>query len=230
MAQLLRAGPASLEGLRWLARVGPTPMEAWACAMGWGRRAAQSHSQRLEREGWLRRYAMTRGHGSLLVATHRGVRVAQLEHSAPPAPAPTLWAHDCACAWTAAWLTVRKADWRGPREVLSDPGMTGKLEWQTGAGWRRVTHRPDLSLTIATGEVVLEVELQRKASKRLAAILSMYRRWLGESRIVGVVYVCGSPRLAERIRQFAGDAGLPPGATRVELLEEVRDQARGASA
>ncbi len=81
MPELLRAGPASILGLRWLARVGPAPMDAWACAMGWGLRAAQSHSQRLEREGWLRRYAMTRGNGSLLVATDRGIRVGELPRS-----------------------------------------------------------------------------------------------------------------------------------------------------
>ena len=30
----LGPGPASLEGLRWLCRVGPAPIDAWGCAMG----------------------------------------------------------------------------------------------------------------------------------------------------------------------------------------------------
>ena len=176
MPEVLRAGPASMTGAcDGSLGSGQSPMDAWACAMGWGLRAAQSHSQRLEREGWLRRYAMTRGHGSLLVATDRGIRVGELELSAAPRPTPTWWAHDCACAWTAAWLTVRRAEWRGPREVLADPELTGKLEWQTRTGWRRSTHRPDLTLAIPDGQVVVEVELQRKDTKRLAAILSMYR-------------------------------------------------------
>jgi hypothetical protein len=206
MPEVLRAGPASMSGLRWLAAVGPSPMDAWSCAMGWGRRTAQSHSQRLEGEGWLRRYAMTRGHGSLLVATERGIRVAELTLSAAPRPTPTWWAHDCACAWTAAWLTVRGADWRGPRQVLADPGLTGRIEWQTRNGWRDATHRPDLALAIHDGQVVVEVELQRKDTKRLAAILSMYRKWLDERRIIGVVYVCASQHLAHRVREF----GTPP--------------------
>ena len=229
MPEVLRAGPASMTGLRWLARVGPAPMDAWACAMGWGLRAAQSHSQRLEREGWLKRYAMTRGNGSLLLATDRGIRVAELALSAAPRPAPTWWAHDCACAWTAAWLTVRDADWRGPREVLADPDLTGKLEWQTGTGWRRATHRPDLTLAIPGGLVVVEVELQRKASKRLAAVLTMYRSWLGESRVAGVVYVCGNHNIANRVREFSLEAGLRASATRIELLHSIRAQATGAA-
>ncbi|MHB8657697.1 MAG: hypothetical protein ACYC91_07035 [Solirubrobacteraceae bacterium] len=225
MPELLRAGPGSILGLRWLARVGPSPMDAWACAMGWGLRAAQSHSQRLEREGWLRRYAMTRGNGSLLVATDRGIRVGDLELSAAPRPTPTWWAHDCACAWTAAWLTVRRADWRGPREVLADPRLVGKLEWQTGAGWRRATHRPDLVLSIPNGGVVVEVELRRKSSRRLAAVLSLYRSWLADSKIAGVVYVCGSTALADRVARFSTDAGIPDRAARFELLDDVQAQA-----
>jgi hypothetical protein len=153
-----------------------------------------------------------------------------LEVSASTAPAPTLWAHDCACAWTAAWLTVRGADWRGPREVLADPELKGELAWQTRNGWRRVAHRPDLSLLIAEVPVAVEVELQRKAEKRLAAVLSMYRRWLDEARIAGVVYVCGTATLADRLRRHTVDAGLPPTATRIELLEVVREQASGAPA
>jgi hypothetical protein len=192
--------------------------------MGWGLRATQSHSQRLEHEGWLRRFAMTRGQGSLLVATDRGIRVAELALSAAPRPAPTWWAHDCACAWTAAWLTVRDADWRGPREVLADPGLTGQLEWQTRTGSRRSTHRPDLTLEIPDGQVVVEVELQRKDTRRLGAILSMYRGWIDESRIAGVVYVCGSQRLADRVREFSLEAGLPAKVTRIELLDSIRTQ------
>src|SRR5450755_3330117 len=84
----LRAGPASLAGLEWLVRVGVAPMEAWACAMGWGDRVARSHASRLERAGWLERHRMIRGQGSLLAATRRGVRMAGLPVSAPAAPGP----------------------------------------------------------------------------------------------------------------------------------------------
>lgn len=225
MTDLLRAGPASCAGLRWLARVGPSPLEAWRCAMGWAYRTAHSHAQRLEREGWLVRYAMMRGSGSLLAATNSGIRAAELELTAGPRPTPTLWAHDCGCAWTAAWLTVREAEWRGPRELLGDPSISGRLEWQTGAGWRRSTHRPDLMLTIDAGQVVVEVELQRKSTKRLAAILGLYGAWIAASRIAGVVYVCATQRLAARVQELSPQAGIPSSALRLELLDKVRAQA-----
>ncbi len=53
-----------MTGLRWLARLAPTPMDVWALCDGLGLRTAQSHSQRLQRED-LRRYAMARGNGAL---------------------------------------------------------------------------------------------------------------------------------------------------------------------
>jgi hypothetical protein len=220
-------GLASMAGLRWLVRVGPGPMEAWRCAMSWSPSVAGSHAQRLEREGWLQRYRMTRGQGSLLVATRRGVRMSGIEVSAAAAPAPTWWAHNCACAWTAAWLSVRGRDWRGPREVLADPELRGKLEWRTGTGMRRSGHRPDLTVLIPAGTVAVEVEVARKSSKRLRAVLSLYRRWLAEERITGVIYVCGDPSAAERIGKVAHETGLPADALRTEPLTNVQAQALG---
>src|SRR5207248_2647772 len=72
-------GPASLRGLAWLARVGPAPVAAWACAMGWGKRVAMRHAQRLVDYGWVGRYATVRGEGSLLVVTRTGVQTTGLE-------------------------------------------------------------------------------------------------------------------------------------------------------
>jgi hypothetical protein len=218
-------GPASLAGLSWLARVGPGPVDAWRCAMGWSTSVAKSHARRLEERGWLERHRMTRGHGSLLLATRRGVQMCELELSPAPVPAPTSWAHDCACAWTAAWLSVRGRDWRGPREVLGDAQLKGEIQWRTGAGMRRAGHRPDLVVHIPAGVVAVEVELQRKASARLSAILSLYGRWLVEDRITGVIYVCADEAGAERINAAATSSGLPDDALRTELLESVRDQA-----
>ena len=170
--------------------------------MGWCVSVAGSHARRLEREGWLERYRMTRGQGSLLVATRRGVRMSGLAVGAPSAPAPTWWAHDCACAWTAAWLSVRGRDWRGPREVLADPRLKGELEWLTRNGWRRSGHRPDLAAVMPTGMVAIEVELQRKADKRLRAVLGLYGQWLTERRITGLIYVCRDEAGAERVREL----------------------------
>jgi hypothetical protein len=41
--------------------------------MAWSEVAARHHARRLESEGWLERYPMTRGEGSLFVATRAGV-------------------------------------------------------------------------------------------------------------------------------------------------------------
>jgi hypothetical protein len=84
------------------------------------------------------------------------------------------WGHDCACAWTAAWLTLRGRDWRGPHEVLVDPELKGKLEWRTRLGTRHSGHRPDLAVMISSGVVAKEVELARKSTNRVLAVLSMY--------------------------------------------------------
>ena len=101
MGRILRPGPGSMRGLEWLARVGPAPLDAWRCAMGWSEVAARSHARRLEREGWLARYPMKRGEGSLFVATRRGVGMTDVPVTAAVAPAATWWAHLSACAWVA---------------------------------------------------------------------------------------------------------------------------------
>lgn len=226
MAVELRAGPASLAGLEWLVRVGPAPVDAWRCAMGWGERVARSHASRLEREGWLARYPMIRGEGSLLVATRRGVRMSGLRLTAPAEPGPVSWAHDCACAWTAAWLTLRGRDWRGPREVLVDPELKGKLEWRTRLGVRHSGHGPDLAVMAPSGVVAMEVELARKSTNRLLAVLTMYWGWFSRRKLTGLIYVCGDQAGAERVEQAAYEAGVPEGGLRIELLSTIREQAQ----
>jgi hypothetical protein len=151
----------------------------------------------------------------------------ELPVSPAPTPAPTSWAHDCACAWTAAWLSVRGRDWRGPREVLADGVMKGEIEWRTRAGTRHAGHRPDLAVRIPAGAVAVEVELERKATNRLRAILSLYARWLAEDRVTGVIYVCANKARAASITAAAADAELPNDGLRTELLDDVRSQAIG---
>jgi hypothetical protein len=224
----LRAGPASVAGLEWLVRVGVAPMEAWACAMGWGDRVARSHASRLERAGWLERHPMIRGQGSLLAATRRGVRMSGLPASAPAAPDPASWAHDSGCAWTAAWLGARGArEWRGPREVLIDPDLNRTVVWSTRSSLRRSGHRPDLMLHAL---LAVEVELQRKSASRMVGIASMYRAWMSEGGIAGVLYVCANARLADHVLAHVAQAGIPHGhGLWIELLEDVREQARGGT-
>lgn len=172
-------------------------MDASACAMGWGERVARSHASRLEREGWIERHPMIRGDGSLLITTRRGVRMTGLPVTAPPAPEPTYWAHDCASAWTAAWLTARGAkDWMGPREVLRDPELKRRVFWSARVSLRTTGHRPDLLVHSARGPVPIEVELQRKNNPRTEGILVMCYGWIIEDTITGVAYICATLQAA----------------------------------
>ena len=149
----------------------------------------------------------------------------------PAAPAPTWWAHDCACAWTAAWLSVRGREWRGPREVLADPRLKGELEWLTGTAGGASGHRPDLAVVMPTGMVAIEVELQRKADKRLRAILGLYGQWLTERQITGLIYVCRDDAVAKRIREIgSGGRATRRRATRSSCSAPCRPQALGRSA
>jgi hypothetical protein len=231
VARLLGPGPASLEGLRWLARVGPSPIEACGCAMGWSGATARSHAARLVREGWVARRVMTRGEGSLLVATRAGVRVAGAGVSAAVLPEPTWWAHLRACAWVAAWLTVRGRSMLGGRELLVDGGWRGELVWSERGVLRQSGHTPDLAGgTPGAGWVAIEVELAHKSTARLRAIVGLHAGWIAAGRTVGVMYVCGDRRLAERVRALGGEVGLRSESRtlRTELLAEMRGQALAA--
>ena len=230
MSRLLRPGPASMEGLRWLARVGPCPLDAWRCAMGWSEVAARSHASRLEREGWLARYPMTRGDGSLFLATRTGIAVAGLSMRAAGRPAPTWWAHHCGIAWAAAWLTVRGHEFSGARELLEDAEWSGQISWCDRGGYRKATHRPDLVIHRNGGHVGLEVELSRKSTERLRAILRRHLIWWRGGATGGVIYVCRDVDGCERIRKVGADIGFVgdrPG-LRIELLETIEAQALAA--
>ena len=82
VSRRLGPGPATIDGLRWLARVGPAPIDAWACAMGWAVPTAKSHAARLKRERWIDRVARPHGDGSLIFATRQGVQVAGVDVAA----------------------------------------------------------------------------------------------------------------------------------------------------
>jgi len=215
----LGVGPATLRGLAWLARVGPSPMGAWGCAMGWVERVARRHAQRLEAQGWLERRWTTVGEGPLLVVTRAGVQMTGLELRPAQTPAPTWWAHWRACAWTAAWLECRGREWLGQREVLELEQWSGQVRWSDGRGRQVARHRPDL---VARGSTPVEVELARKSDSRTGGLMTMYGGWVAAGRIPGVIYVVGSERTRERIVKIAGDHGLH---VRIELLEAIVEQA-----
>lgn len=217
----LGPGPGSLRGVAWLARVGPAPVAAWACAMGWGVRVAMRHAQRLEAYGWAGRCATARGEGSLLVVTRAGVQMAGLEVRPAHAPGPTWWAHWRACAWTAAWLECRRREWLGQREVLELEEWSGQARWSDGRGRQVVRHRPDL---VARGSTPVEVELARKSDSRMGGLMTMYGGWVAVGRIPGVMYVAGSEQTRERIARIASEHELN---VRIELLDAIVEQALG---
>ena len=132
--------------------------------MGWAPGTARSPAARLTRVGWVARAGRPKGVGSLLYATATGVRVAELRLPPAPAAAPTWWAHLAGCAWTAAWLTARRREMLGSRELLIDDAWRGVLN----DGPRSVVHRPDL-IGVVPGRrpAVIEVELTRKSRVRL---------------------------------------------------------------
>jgi hypothetical protein len=228
----LRVGPGSLRGLEWLGRVGPSGVEAWAAALGWSRQTAFSHARRLEDVGWVTRCPTVRGDGSLVVITRRGVCQTGLEVAAPRTPAPTWWAHLHACAWAAAWLTARGRAMQGPREVAVDDSWTGELRWRDARGQRKAHHRPDLAWLVEGQRVAVEVELQRKSTPRLEAILALHQRWRSSGHTGGVIYICGDHEIRDRTVRVAAAHDLktgPGGGLRVETLELIEQQACQAS-
>ena len=203
MTRVLGPGWATMAGLRWLSRVGPAPLDAWRCAMGWSEVAARSHAKRLEREGWLARYPMRRGDGCLFVATRVGVAVAGVPVRAPGDPAPTWWAHHCGVAWMAAWLTVRPRVFLGQREVLSRPEWSGQLHWQDRNSFKRSGHRPDLVASRDSSTFAIEVELAGKSRPRLDAILKLHDDWIRGGKTGGVIYICGNEEGQRRVERSA---------------------------
>jgi hypothetical protein len=229
--RVLNVGPASMAGLVWLARVGPTPLDAWATAMRWSDRTARSHAARLERDELLRRCRMTVGDGALVWATGRGVRRTGVDAPRPDPPSATLWAHWAACGWVAAWLTVRDRDWLGQQELLNLDEWSDTVAWSERDRSRRVTHRPDLVVmppASADSEqrrrVPVEVELTRKSDPRLTAIMQHYRRWRQTGHATGLLYVVDSDAMADRIADAAARAGVGVGVQRLDaIVEQTRD-------
>jgi hypothetical protein len=226
MSRALRPGPGSMKGLAWLARVGPSPLDPWRYAMGWSEVAARSHARRLELEGWLERCPMTRGHGSLFLATRKGVAVLGLPLIASSTPAPTWWAHDSGCAWTAAWLAVRGRTFLGPRELLVDPEGSGPLSWFDRHSFKRSGHRPDLVGLLPNARIAIEVELAPKSKPRLDAILNLHLGWIIRRKTNGVIYICGDHEACNRIEKAGERVGLYPSSKRlrIETLDTIKAQ------
>ena len=112
--------------------------------MGWSSGTGRSHVARLTRQGWIARVGRPLGKGSLFFATRLGVRVAGVDVPPAPPPAPIWWDHHDACAWVAAWLTVRDRGLVGPRELIADE------TWQVWTMICLPSARPDIQPSAIT--------------------------------------------------------------------------------
>lgn len=151
---------------------------------------------------------MTRGEGSLFVATRSGVAVAGLPVRPAGPPAPTSWAHHCGCAWVAASLTARDHAFLGPRELLEDRTWSGEITWRDRRGYNSSTHRPDLIGAPDVNPTAIEVELTKKSSERLRAIIELHARWHAAGWSGGLIYICGDEDVRTRIANAAWQYGL----------------------
>lgn len=233
-----RPGPRSLVALRWLTRVGASPVEPLALVMHWSHAVVHDHVARLASAGLVQRVPMTRGEGSLIVVTPDGARMAGcLGAAAPRSLAPTTWAHTVACAWTAAWFELRGRRWLSSREILEEDGWRGRVVYQDGYGrTQRIKHHPDLGTFVGDGgwPVAVEVELHRKSLARLRGILGMYaaRTADPEPDLAGVLYVTGPDDVGCALRRAAEAVAFdehPCGRLRLIAIEDVIAQTRGVA-
>jgi hypothetical protein len=172
---------------------------------------------------------MTRGHGSLFVATRVGVAVANIPVRASGEPGPTWWTHHSGCAWVAAWLTVRGREMIAGRELLGRHDWSAEINWRDHKGQHTSGHRPDLvGVRDDRRPVAIEVELAQKSVERLQAILRLHAAWRAAGKTNGVQYVCGDMDGCERIATVAAAAGSfsadDPG-LRVRLLATITTEA-----
>lgn len=164
--------------------------------------------------------------GRCFWATRKGVRVLGLPLVAATEPAATWWAHDSACAWTAAWATVRGRQYLGPRELLSTSEWSGELHWQDRHNFKRSGHRPDLIAFLNGQAIPIEVELANKSKSRLNAILNLHAAWIVGRKTAAVIYICGDEEGDRRIKRAAQRVGLHQrsGCLRIELLDTIKAQ------
>ncbi len=178
MGRVLGCGPGSIEGLRWLARVGPCPLDAWRSAMGWSEVAARSHARRLEAAGWLVREPMIRGDGCLFWATRSGTAEAAVSARPVRRVTAATWPEHCVAAWTASWLKLCGHEFLGQREILQRPEWAAEIRWRDRRGSYRATARPDLVAILDDGDCVsIQFELTRTSPERRRANLAQHASW-----------------------------------------------------
>ncbi|MGH3828821.1 MAG: hypothetical protein ACRDQX_16870 [Pseudonocardiaceae bacterium] len=166
------------------------------------------------------------GQGSMFYVTRLGVRVLGIGLRAPAAPEPNWWAHNSACAWTAAWLTVRERRFLGEPEIRHSGEWAERLQWYDSSGWKKSGHRPDLIAWAPDGRTfAIEVELARKSKARLNAILDLHNNWMLYAKLGALLYIVGDEAGARSIRLgMQRNLFLSEGRVRIELLDTIKQQ------
>lgn len=178
--------------------------------------------------------------GPIVWVTRHGMRCFVIDaKGVGKAPDPHTWPHHEACAWVAAWLTVRGREMIAPRTLVEYPDRwKGQVGWLERCGYRQRGHAPDLGARVPGPDSVwmpIEVELSHKSRARLNATLELHATWIKTGRSPAVIYICSTPRLVERVREAGRRAGLiqENRTIRIDLLDTIKEQtleARGGTA
>jgi hypothetical protein len=224
-------GQSSLWALAWLARIGAAPMDALTLVMGCSERVARDHVRRLEQAGLVKRVAMRRGDGVLVVLTRAGaVESGNPARRAPRSVRPHAWAHASGCAGASAWLELRGRAWgQRARDPRGRPmALSPELP---RSPWHRPRHappRPHRADHIWAGR---EVELARKAPVRLRGICAMYAELTeSDGPLAGVIYVCDRVDVTDLVTRCAVASGLVPPALSMRSFRIVLEQTYAAAA
>jgi hypothetical protein len=222
--------------------VGGAPQEPLRLAMGWSEMLAYDHVRRLVGAGLVRRVPMTRGDGSLIIATPAGATIAGYQASRAPRSAgrPT-WAQTCARAWVCAWLDLRMQTrwaqtdtaWWSPGDVADDECWHCEVHYKDRRhGKVSFMHRPDAAVRIAEQLIPIEIEHDRsKTRRRLLGILEMYAELCSgdDAPFWGVIYITGHDDVDDELRGLAEDAGLEDRALSVRRFEDIVEQTYSAA-
>jgi hypothetical protein len=189
--------------------------------LGCGRTATYRHIARAIEHRLVRRHSLLRGVPALLAATAEGHRLVGSGLSVARI-SPASARHWIECSRVAATLTQRHPDARllSEAELRLREELTGRALASAQLGelpdGRPRLHRPDLVLTSHAGRTAVEVELTLKASRRLRAIISAWRR---ASCVSQVLYIC-SPRTHRVVSRVVGDCAASERVV-VSLLEDL---------
>jgi hypothetical protein len=178
--------------VHFVARHGIVSIEHVRREMAVGRTAAYRRVAACIEAGLLERLDLLRDEPSLLRATHEGISYAGL----------TLKVADVSPGAVGHWLRCASVGQRlerhyGPERVrterellfaeqLAERPLASAMMGRHPNGKPRL-HRPDFSVSAATGTIAVEVELTPKAPRRLEAIVAawQYAEWVAE-----VHYLC----------------------------------------